>query len=260
MPRWSTARLLGLTALLVVLILDGVLFAHLPREIKASLFLPHAAATPRSTPTPAPTPASTPTPTPYRPVPITAAYDNVGIGLDGTSSADFDGFGFSYSEQALTAAQLGPGAAASSGGVRYVMPSIPPGHRDNIKASGQTILAPSLPGATLLGFLGAGSGGDASGTVKITYTDGTTQTGTLAFSDWTLGGGTESLQPGAVVLAASAYRDIDGSQDQTKTYVFASVPIHLQTGKAIERVRLPNDVTGGTMHVFSIGTDKGSFS
>ena len=28
-----------------------------------------------------------------------------------------------------------------------------------------------------------------SGTATITYTDGTTQTVTLAFSDWTLGGG-----------------------------------------------------------------------
>jgi hypothetical protein len=54
------------------------------------------------------------------------------------------------------------------------------GSPDNVQASGQTI-AVSLPSrATTLGFLGSATNGDASGTATITYTDGTTQTFTLA--------------------------------------------------------------------------------
>lgn len=254
MSRRSEARLLALIALLVLVTLDVVLFPPALSRLKALAF--HHAPT---TPTSIARPATTPTPTPRGPTSIAAAYDNVGIGLDGSSDADFDGLSNSYSEQALTAAGLAPGSAVTSGGVQYVMPDIPAARRDNIKASGQTILAPSLPGATLLGFLGAGSDGDASGTVTIAYTDGTTQTATLTFSDWTLGGGSSSLQPGDVVVAASAYRDSGTGQDQTTTYVFASVPIHLQAGKVMRWVRLPANVAGGTMHVFSIGTDQGAF-
>lgn len=140
------------------------------------------------------------------------------------------------------------------------MPHVAAGWPHNVKASSQTILAPDLPGATLLGFLGAGSAGDASGTVTITYTDGTTQAETVTFSDWTLGGGGGQFQPGNVTVAASAYRNGNNSQDQTTTYVFASWPIQLQAGRTIKSVRLPANVSGGTMHVFAIGTDKGAFS
>lgn len=257
MPRRSAARLLALVALVVLVALDVVLFSLTFSTVRSRLSQ-HAATPPTSTATPAPAP----TPTPHRPIAITRAYDNVGIGLDGTSGnhLDFDGFGYSYSEQALTAAGLAPGASVTSEGVRYVMPHVPAGRPDNVQASGQTILAPDLPGATLLGFLGAGSGGDASGTVTITYTDGSTQTGTLTFSDWTLGGGASQLDPGNVVVAASAYRDSGSSQDQTTTYVFASVPLRVRADKVIKWVRLPADVSGGTMHVFSIGTDQGAFS
>lgn len=255
MPSRLGARLLALAALLVLVALDVVLFpTALSRA--TSLVFPHAVTTPTSTPRP----PTTATPTPYGPLPITAAYNNVGIGLDGANSADFDGLGYSYSEQALTAARLSPGTAVTSGGVQYVMPDLPAARPDNVRASGQTILAPNLPGATLLGFLGAATEGESSGTVTITYTDGTTQAETLTFSDWTLGGGSSSMQPGNVIVAASAYRKSGTSQDQTTTYVFASVPMQLRAGKDIQSVQLPTSVTGGTMHVFSIGTDKGAFS
>lgn len=256
MSRRSEARLLALIALLVLVALGVVLFPPVLSRLKAVAFH-HAPSTPTSVPRPAATP--TPTPTPRGPMSLTAAYNNVGIGRDGTSEADFDGLSNHYSEQALRAAGLAPGTIVTSGNVQYFMPQVSPARPDNVKASGQTILAPSLAGATMLGFLGAGSEGDASGMATITYTDGTTQTATLAFSDWTLGGGTSSPQPGNAVVAASAYRDSGNGQDKTTTYVFASAPIQLEAGKVIKWVQLPADVGGGTMHVFSIGTDKGPF-
>lgn len=256
MPRRSAARLLALVALVVLVPLDVVLFPPVLSSVK-SLPLRH----PATTPTTPGRPAATGTPAPHGPVAISAAYNNTGIGLDGVNDADFDTFGDSYSEQALTAAGLAPGAAVTSDGVQYVMPHVPAGQRDNVRASGQTILAPKLPGATLLAFLGAASGGGATGTVKITYSDGTTQYGTLSFSDWTLVDGAFSTpEPDNRVVAALAYQDVGPQQDETTTYVFASAPVQLQAGKAIKWVRLPATGGASTIHLFSIGTDKGAFS
>lgn len=251
----SEARLLALVAVLVLVTLDVVLFPPVLSRVKS---LGRPPESPAATSTARPAPSATPTP--HRPTSISDAYNNVGIGLDGASDADFDGIGNSYSEQALTAVGFPPGTAVTSDGVQYAMPNVPPAQRDNVKASGQTIRAPSLPGPTLLGFLGAAEGGDGTGTVTVTYTDGTTQYGTLSFSDWTLGGGSSSPQSGELVAATSSYRDSGSGQDQTTTYLFASIPMHLEAGKSIKSVHLPATTAGGTIHVFSIGTDKGAFA
>ena len=70
-----------------------------------------------------------------------APYYNVtGISNDGSpTTANFDGDGFSYSEQALTAANLGPGATVTEGGIAYTMPDVAASQPDAVEASGQTI-------------------------------------------------------------------------------------------------------------------------
>lgn len=59
----------------------------------------------------------------------------------------------------------------------------------------------------------------------MTYTDGSTGTLDLSFTDWTLGGGGGSVQYGNEVVARTAYRNIaGGGRDPVATYVFATEP------------------------------------
>src|SRR6202034_2581287 len=116
---------------------------------------------------------------------LAAAYDNVGITDDSdTTPGDYDGTGDSFSAQALAAGTptpLTPGGQATFGGTTFTWPSAV-GTPDNVIADGQTI---DLSGSgTDLGFLGAGAFGAASGTGTITYTDGSTQSYSLAMADW----------------------------------------------------------------------------
>jgi predicted alpha-1,2-mannosidase len=190
-----------------------------------------------------------------KPGDLTPFYDNTGISDDSaTSSANYDGGGWSYSEQALTAAGLAPGASVTAGGITYTWPNVPAGQPDNITVGGQTIPVSTPSGATKLGFLGsatnAGSDG-SSGTVTITYTDGSSSTATLGFSDWTLSGGGGSVQFGNVIAASTPYRNHTSGRDGVKTYVFAaSVPI--DSGKTVAGVKLPASLSQGSIGVFSI--------
>jgi predicted alpha-1,2-mannosidase len=182
-------------------------------------------------------------------------YNVTGISNDGSgATADYDGDGFSYSEQALTAAGLAPGATLTSGGLSYTWPSVPAGQPDAIVAGGQTIPLTTPSGATSIGFLGsavnAGSDG-ASGTVTITYTDGSTSTATLGMSDWTLGGGGGSPQFGNVEVAATPYRNGSGGSQSITTFIFAqSIPV--DGSKTVASITLPASVDNGSIGIFAI--------
>jgi len=183
-------------------------------------------------------------------------YDLSGISSDGVASnANYDGDGFSYSQQALAADGITPGGTVTSGGLSYTWPSAPAGQPDAVSAGGQTIPVSEPAGATQIGFLGsaanAGTTG-ASGTVTITYTDGTTSTATLGMSDWTLDAGSGSPQFGDVTVATTPYRDAtDGSSQAINTYVFAdTVPV--DSSKTVASVTLPANVSNGSIGIFAI--------
>ncbi len=106
---------------------------------------------------------------PYASLP--AAYDTTGISDDGNiAAANFDGNGNSYSEQALSAAGLAPGATLTANGTTLQWPNVPAGAPDSVLAAGQTISIGAASGATQLTVLGASSGADESGTGMIEYT------------------------------------------------------------------------------------------
>ena len=152
------------------------------------------------------------------------------------------GNGNSYSEQALTAAGLAPGASLTIDGTPLEWPDIPAGTADSVLAEGQTISITGSSAATQLIVLGASSGADQSGTGMIQYTDGTTQTYTLTLDDWFNPSDTSS----DTAIATAAYvNDSTGSgnngvtgQRNHKARVFAA-PIPLQAGKTISSVTLP---------------------
>jgi beta-galactosidase len=120
---------------------------------------------------------------------------NAGISEDsGVVAGGFDGAGVSYSEQALTAAGLGPGAVLTHDGITFSWPDVLAGQPDNLVAMGQTVLVSGS--GTTLGFLGAstspasgtgtgtGTGAGASGSGKVYYTDGTNSSFQLTLPDY----------------------------------------------------------------------------
>ena len=191
-----------------------------------------------------------------RPGDLAPYYNLTGISADGSpTTANYDGDGFSYSQQALTAAGLAPGASVTSGGISYTMPAATAGQPDAVAAAGQTVPVSTPSGASSIGFLGsavnAGTTG-ASGTVTVTYTDGTTATATLGMSDWTLGGGSGKPQFGNVTVATLPYRNsTDGTKQTISTYLFAAT-IPIDSSKTVASITLPATVNNGSIGIFAI--------
>ncbi|GGW64772.1 alpha-1,2-mannosidase [Streptomyces lucensis JCM 4490] len=183
---------------------------------------------------------------------LLAAYDNTGVSDDtgDHDEADYDGGGWSYSRQALAAAGLTPGGRGTVDGLAFTWPDSPAGRPDNASAAGQTIELPSP--AQRLSFVGSAVNGNRRSEATVTYTDGTTATVGLSFTDWTVGGGGGTVQYGNEVVARTAYRNVAGAdKDPVATYVFATEPFAAPAGKAIRSVRLPRDAD---LHVFTLAT------
>ncbi|CAM5264778.1 alpha-1,2-mannosidase [Streptomyces canarius] len=181
---------------------------------------------------------------------LLAAYNSTGVSDDDGDhdEADYDGGGWSYSRQALAAAGLTPGKQATAGGLAFTWPASPAGRPDNASASGQTILLDGPAGA--LSFIGSAVNGNQQTKATVTYTDGTTGTVDLSFTDWTVGGGGGSVQYGNEVIAKTAYRNVAGAdKDPVATYVFATKPYQAPAGKQIKSVTLPRDTD---LHVFTL--------
>ncbi|MEE4544150.1 lectin [Streptomyces sp. V4-01] len=186
-------------------------------------------------------------------------YTNVGISDDSSSSsANFDGVGYSYSAQALAAAGVTPGGKVTAAGVTFTLPSPAAGKPDDYEANGQTVPA---SGSGTISFLGAANHGPSTGTATVNFGDGTSQNVQLTFSDWTLGGGSATVSAGNTIAATAAYRNHAGAaSDSVKSYLFASAPVALPSGKTVTSVRLPSDTSTGGLHVFSIGFGSGGGS
>lgn len=183
------------------------------------------------------------------------AYDSTGISdNDDVSSANLDGAGNSYSEQALTAVGLAPGATVTHDGLTFAWPDTAAGKPDNVAANGQVVTTSGS--GTTIGFLGAEDHGPVSGTGTVYYTDGST-------SDFTLGLGRYFSPPGSGdhPIAKMPYYNSSGmdgrpyGQVTHDVYVYyASAPI--TPGKQVAAVGLPRiggpAGTGPKMHIFSI--------
>ncbi|MFJ8781514.1 GH92 family glycosyl hydrolase [Streptomyces sp. NPDC102476] len=181
---------------------------------------------------------------------LLAAYDSTGISDDSGdhAEADYDGGGWSYSRQALAAAGLTPGARGTVNGLTFTWPNSPGGRPDNATASGQTVQLSSP--TDQLSFVGSAVNGNQQSRATVTYTDGSTDTIELAFTDWTVGGGGGTVQYGNEVVARAAYRNVAGAdRDPVATYVFATKPFKAPEGKSIAGVKLPDDTD---LHVFTL--------
>ncbi|MGY4962853.1 GH92 family glycosyl hydrolase [Streptomyces sp. 900105245] len=183
---------------------------------------------------------------------LLAAYDNTGVSDDRGEhdEADFDGGGWSYSRQALAAAGLTPGGRGTAGGLGFTWPDSPAGRPDNASAAGQTVELTGAPKS--LSFIGSAVNGNQRAEATVTYTDGTTGTADLSFTDWTVGGGGGTVHYGNEVVAKTAYRNVAGAdKDPVATYVFATKPFTAPDGRTIRSVRLPRNTD---LHVFTVAT------
>jgi beta-glucosidase len=196
---------------------------------------------------------------------LAAAYDSNAISDDSNiAAANFDGNGNSYSQQALTAAGLAPGSNVTVNSTTLQWPDIAPGQPDSVLADGQTISLADTTAATQLTFLGASSGNDANGTGLIEYTDGSTQSYSLALDNWFNNPDSASDN---TVATASYINDSTGSgnngvigQRTHKARVFG-VTIQLTPGKTVSSVTLPNVATLPgiyPMHIFALGLGGGT--
>jgi beta-glucosidase len=135
-------------------------------------------------------------------------------------------------------------------GLTFTWPAAAPVTPDNVVAGGQTI-AVSGSGKSL-GLLGTGDYGTATGTGTITYTDGTTQSFTLPFSDWYA----NSPQPAGDVLYTFPYHNSQTGKANNAVSIYYH-PIPLKANKQVEYVTLPNVSQGvaasqTAMHIFAI--------
>ncbi len=183
---------------------------------------------------------------------LLAAYDNTGVSDDegDHDEADYDGGGWSYSRQALSAAGLTPGGHGTVDGLAFTWPNSPSARPDNVSADGQTVELADPAGK--VSFVGSAVNGNQQTKATVTYTDGSTDTIDLSFTDWTVGGGGGTVQYGNEVVAKAAYRNVAGAdKDPVVTYVFATKPFAAPDGKTIASVKLPRNTD---LHVFTLAT------
>ncbi len=182
-------------------------------------------------------------------------YNNAGISDDtNTSCANYDGDGYSYSAQALSAAGLTPGGTVSADGLTFTWPNVASCANDNILAAGQTMLVNGTAGASKLGLLESSTNGSSSGPITITYTDGTSTTETLSSSDWANGPGTNET-----AVATMTYRNMGTGGSQTITMYIYATTVPIDSSKTVASVAFPNvsnSVGSSTtaMHIFAVTT------
>jgi putative alpha-1,2-mannosidase len=188
---------------------------------------------------------------------VADAFNSQGFSADGTSATKgvggaFDGSLNSYSSTALENV-IGAAGTVTTQGATFALPTALTVNQlalDNIIAAGQVIDMPSGTTGSSLVFLGASGNGPSTGTVLVTYTDGTSSTASLTLDDGTLNGGGGALTNTAAVTMT--YRNnSSGGKDGTKSYLFSQA-IGISSGKLVKSVTLPANVSAGKMHIFGI--------
>jgi len=179
---------------------------------------------------------------------LAGAFNNVGITAESTPApGNFDGDGDSYSADALATAGVTPGSTVSANGATFTWPDVAAGTADNVAAAGEAI---TLSGkGSSLAFLGSETGA-VSGTVTVTYTDGTTSTGSLGFPNWCC---TPPTAYGAQVAITTDHRDTpSGPANFGISYQVFTNTVPLTAGKTVASVTLPDQAA---IHIFGLSVE-----
>jgi beta-glucosidase len=183
---------------------------------------------------------------------LAAAFNNTGIANESDpASANFDGSGYSYSEQQLISAGFAPGTTVTHDGITYMWPSSAPGTPDNVVAGGQTI---DVGGSGAhLGILAAANNGTAMGPVTVNYTDGTSTSAQISVADWYAN---QAAPGGDILVTTPNWNQPPGGIGNHPVSIYAtSVPI--DPNKTVASVMLPavsNGIARGVLalHIFAL--------
>ena len=173
------------------------------------------------------------------PVPLDAYFDNDGIDTATATGGDFDGSGYTFPGEVLTA---GP---HDLGGVPYVLGSSAAGALNNVVALGQRITVPSGHYLSLL-LLVSSSYGATTGTATVTYSDGSASAVDVTAPDWYSGTGD---------LVAPYRHAPGGATDQNPVSLYA-VEVWADPNREAVALTLPTTATPApnvsSMHVFAL--------
>jgi predicted alpha-1,2-mannosidase len=181
-----------------------------------------------------------------------SGFDTVCIGDVGTVvPCDADQAGLSRA--AMSAAGGVPGKLITVPGtdLRYSIPAIPAGEKDNATGSGQTLPVTLAPGATKLSLIGTGTQGNQDAVGAVNFTDGTSVSYPIQYGDWC-----GSALFGNVVALEMSVRLNGTGTDGCHAKLFATLPLTIPDGKAVKSVTMPaqsgDPARVGRVHVFAV--------
>ncbi|MBB5082761.1 GH92 family glycosyl hydrolase [Nonomuraea endophytica] len=181
------------------------------------------------------------------------AQNGAGVGdPDHPGIANLDGFNFSYSNEGLAANGFVPGQPYKWKEFEFTWPDRKPGEWDHLRVGSGPVEVKAPAGASKVAFLGSATFGYPEVDVTITYTDGTTGSGKLGFSDWILNFSSAQPQHGNEIVARLPNRLFGGSWafQPIPSYLFAAQPIALDPSKQVRSLTF-GPVPEGAMHLFT---------
>jgi hypothetical protein len=172
------------------------------------------------------------------PVPLWSSYNRAGIFDNGTeyTTGGLDNDGNSFSGTLL-------GAGETWRNVPFIYG--PVNAADVLSGSAQTIALPPGNFSSLAMLATAVNGTQSSQSFVVTYTNGTTTTGTISLSDWTATGN----QTGETTVVPMAYRLNDNGSQVGPVVNLYGYSINLNSSLVVQSLKLPNN---GNVEVVAI--------
>ena len=163
-------------------------------------------------------------------VDLSSEFNVNGIYTDGStySTGGLDGTGYSYSANLLTPSRVFNGTLLKFG---------PANLPDAVGCSGQTVVLPAGQFSSLMLMATGVEGNQASQTLTVNYTDGTSSQFSQSFSDWF----TPQKFHGEFEGVAMAYRNFDNGTKDQRTFNLYEYRLVLNPAKTVQSVTLPNN-------------------
>ena len=164
------------------------------------------------------------------PVDLSSEFNLNGIYSDGTTytTGGLDGVGYSYSANLLTPSRVYNSTLFNFGAANQL---------DAVGCSGQTVSLPQGQYSSLMLFATGVEGNQASQTLTVNYTDGTSTKFVQSFSDWF----TPQKYPREFEGVAMAYRDFDNGTKDQRTFNLYAYKLALNPAKTVQSITLPNN-------------------